>query len=130
MLALRFFGLVLPYALVALIARYGWRHINPHSIGLGLQCVLTLADCGMLLVVDDWTVSSIQFWVQDNGPGLTAEQQSQLFTQFTRLHQVRVEGHGLGLSIVQRIVTKLGGEVGVESVVGQGSRFWFTLPCA
>jgi len=84
----------------------------------------------MLLVVDDWTVSSIQFWVQDNGPGLTAEQQSQLFTQFTRLHQVRVEGHGLGLSIVQRIVTKLGGEVGVESVVGQGSRFWFTLPCA
>ncbi len=74
--------------------------------------------------------SSIQFWVQDNGPGLSAEQQSRLFAQFTRLHQVRAEGHGLGLSIVQRIVTKLGGEVGVESVVGEGSRFWFTLPRA
>ncbi|MBN2003679.1 MAG: HAMP domain-containing histidine kinase [Anaerolineae bacterium] len=74
-------------------------------------------------------VTSIQFWVQDNGPGLTTEQQSQLFTQFARLHQVKVEGHGLGLSIVQRIIAKLGGEVGVESVVGQGSRFWFTLPC-
>ncbi len=68
-----------------------------------------------------------RFWVQDNGAGLTAEQQSRLFTQFTRLHQVRIEGHGLGLSIVQRIVTKLGGEVGVESEVGRGSRFWFTL---
>jgi signal transduction histidine kinase len=73
--------------------------------------------------------SSIQFWVQDNGPGLTEVQQGRLFTQFTRLHQVRAEGHGLGLSIVQRIVTKLGGDVGVESEVGQGSRFWFTLPC-
>jgi signal transduction histidine kinase len=71
--------------------------------------------------------SEIVFWVLDKGPGLTEEQQSRLFTQFTRLHQVRAEGHGLGLSIVQRIVTKLGGEVGVESVVGQGSRFWFTL---
>jgi signal transduction histidine kinase len=74
------------------------------------------------------STSSIQFWVQDNGPGLTTEQQSRLFTQFTRLHQVRIEGHGLGLSIVQRIVAKLGGAVGVESAVGQGSRFWFALP--
>ncbi len=73
---------------------------------------------------------SIQFWVQDNGDGLTVEQQSRLFTQFTRLHQVRIEGYGLGLSIVQRIVAKLGGEAGVESAVGQGSRFWFTLPGA
>ncbi len=70
------------------------------------------------------------FWVRDNGPGLTEEQRARLFTQFTRLHRVRAEGHGLGLSIVQRIVTKLGGEVGVESEWGQGSRFWFTLPYA
>ena len=72
---------------------------------------------------DGW----IRFWVQDNGPGLDEAQQAQLFTQFTRLHQVRVEGHGLGLSIVQRIVGKLGGEVGVESAPGTGSRFWFSL---
>ncbi len=70
----------------------------------------------------------IRFWVQDNGPGLTPEQQAQLFTQFTRLHQKSAEGYGLGLSIVQRIITRLGGQVGVESVVGQGSRFYFTLP--
>ncbi len=72
--------------------------------------------------------SQVVFWVKDNGIGLTKEQQARLFAQFTRLHEVRVEGHGLGLSIVQRIVEKLGGVVGVKSVVGQGSTFWFTLP--
>ncbi len=75
-------------------------------------------------------VTSIQFWVQDNGMGLTPEAQAQLFTEFARLEQTRAEGHGLGLSIVQRIIAKLGGEVGVESAVGRGSRFWFTLPVA
>lgn len=70
----------------------------------------------------------IRFWVKDNGEGLTLEQQSQLFTPFTRLNQAAIEGHGLGLSIVQRIVKKLGGEVGVDSTPGQGSTFFFTLP--
>ncbi|MBZ0275501.1 MAG: PAS domain S-box protein [Anaerolineae bacterium] len=70
----------------------------------------------------------VRFWVRDNGPGLTPEQQSQLFTPFTRLKQVEVEGHGLGLSIVRRIVEKLGGTVGVSSAVGEGSVFSFTLP--
>jgi signal transduction histidine kinase len=51
-----------------------------------------------------------------------------LFTLFTRLEQTRVKGHGLGLSIARRIVDKLGGEVGVESKIGEGSTFWFTLP--
>lgn len=70
----------------------------------------------------------ICFWVRDNGKGLTPEEQAQLFTPFTRLHITRIEGHGLGLSIVRQIVEQLGGQVGVESEVGQGSRFYFTLP--
>ena len=70
----------------------------------------------------------IRFWVSDNGPGLTPEEQARLFIPFTRLNQVRAKGHGLGLSIVRRIVDKLGGQVGVESEVGAGSLFWFTLP--
>ena len=70
---------------------------------------------------------SAQFWVQDNGPGLKADEQITLFTEFTRLSKVRLEGHGLGLSIVRRIVDKLGGQVGIESEVGGGSRFFFTL---
>lgn len=72
---------------------------------------------------------TIKFWVRDDGIGLSAAQQTQLFTPFERLHQVRVEGHGLGLSIAKRIVEKLGGQVGVESegIPGQGSKFYFTL---
>ncbi len=70
----------------------------------------------------------VRFWVSDNGPGLTSEEQARLFTPFTRLDQDRVKGHGLGLSIVQRIVEKLGGQVGIEGEVGQGSVFTFSLP--
>lgn len=72
--------------------------------------------------------SQVRFWVRDNGSGLTEEEQGRLFTPFTRLYQGRTKGHGLGLSIVRRIVEKLGGQVGVESHVGQGSTFFFTLP--
>ena len=74
----------------------------------------------------------IRFWVRDNGPGLTPEEQAQLFMPFTQLDQARALGHGLGLSIVRRILEKLGGQVGVESegVPGEGCRFWFTLPAA
>ncbi len=70
----------------------------------------------------------IRFWVRDNGAGIAPDAQAQLFTQFTRFDQVRAEGHGLGLSIVKRIVEKLGGQVGVESQIGYGSTFFFTLP--
>jgi signal transduction histidine kinase len=72
--------------------------------------------------------TTIRFWVRDNGPGLTLEDQARLFLPFTRLDQARATGYGLGLSIVRRIVEKLGGQVGVESEVGRGSVFFFTLP--
>jgi signal transduction histidine kinase len=70
----------------------------------------------------------IRFWVRDNGPGLTPEEQNRLFVPFTRVGRIQAKGHGLGLSIVQRIMSKLNGRVGVESEVGAGSTFYFTLP--
>ncbi len=73
----------------------------------------------------------VRFWVRDNGSGISAENQKLLFKKFERLDQVKTEGHGLGLSIVRRIIEKLGGQVGVESNTGsklQGSVFYFTLP--
>lgn len=69
----------------------------------------------------------VRFWVKDNGPGISAADQAQLFTPFTQLNSTK--GHGLGLSIVQRIVSKCGGEVGCTSS-NLGSTFWFTLPAA
>ncbi|MGA1791996.1 MAG: sensor histidine kinase [bacterium] len=71
---------------------------------------------------------SVYFWLHDNGQGLTPQQQAKLFTPFTRLPHVNSKGHGLGLSIVWRIMKKLGGRVGVESEPGQGSTFSFVLP--
>ncbi len=72
-----------------------------------------------------------RFWVQDNGEGLSPEQFERLFIPFERLHQVHTKGHGLGLSIVRRIIEKLGGRVGAEpNQETQGSTFYFTLPLA
>jgi signal transduction histidine kinase len=72
----------------------------------------------------------VRFWVRDYGPGISAEDQARLFTPFTQLDHGLGQGHGLGLSIVHRIADKLGGKAGMESVVGQGSLFYFTLPAA
>jgi len=78
----------------------------------------------------DESGGKVRFWVRDNGPGLSDEQKARLFMPFTRLHQARATGQGLGLSIVRRIMEKLGGEAWVESELGKGSTFGFTLPAA
>ena len=70
----------------------------------------------------------VRFWVSDNGQGLTPEEQAVLFVRGGQLQRSLGLGHGLGLSIVRRIVEKLGGQVGVQSAAGQGSTFFFNLP--
>jgi two-component system, sensor histidine kinase and response regulator len=72
----------------------------------------------------------LRFWTRDNGPGIPPEARTQLFTRGNPLRRLSVSGQGLGLPLVHNIVDKLGGEVGVESEVGQGSLFYFTLPAA
>jgi signal transduction histidine kinase len=70
----------------------------------------------------------VRFWIRDNGPGLTSDDQSRLFVPFTRLAPAIVEGNGVGITIVQRIIERLGGPIGIESVVGLESTFSFRLP--
>lgn len=69
-----------------------------------------------------------RFWVRDNGHGINPEIQNRLFSPFVRDITKRVDGYGLGLSIVRRIIEKLGGQVGVQTTTNQGSLFYFTLP--
>jgi signal transduction histidine kinase len=84
--------------------------------------------CRVILTAEPRPEGWIRFGVQDNGKGLTPEAQALLFTEFTRLDKIRAKGHGLGLSIVQRIMEKLNGRTGIQSEVGQGSTFYFELP--
>ena len=76
------------------------------------------------------TATHARFWVHDDGPGLSPEEQRQLFVPFARVGSRSSDGHGLGLSIVRRIAERLGGTCGVESAPGAGTRFWFALPLA
>ncbi len=69
------------------------------------------------------------FRIRDNGIGIPAESLDRIFGIFQRLHGVdQYPGSGIGLSLCKRIVERHGGAIGVESVVGTGSTFWFSIP--
>lgn len=72
----------------------------------------------------------LKFVISDSGIGIRKEQQNKLFQVFSQVdqkHNRRFEGTGLGLAICKKLVKLLGGEIGVESEIGKGSQFWFTL---
>lgn len=71
--------------------------------------------------------------VVDRGYGISAQDQAGLFTQFFRSDDLKIreqQGWGLGLYVTRQLVELMGGEMGMESELEQGSRFWFSLPAA
>ena len=71
--------------------------------------------------------TQLRFSVTDTGKGIPAEKQSEVFNRFVKLDSF-IQGAGLGLSICQSLVERMGGKIGVESQEGEGSCFWFTHP--
>ena len=72
----------------------------------------------------------MRFEVSDQGPGIPAEHQPGLFEKFFRVPGSPEGGSGLGLFIARGIVQAHGGQIGVQSVPGHGTVFWFTIPVA
>jgi signal transduction histidine kinase/HAMP domain-containing protein len=82
---------------------------------------------GEILLAAEETTDFVQFTVRDTGRGIEAERLSTIFDRFNPFSE---SGTGLGLALVRRLVESLGGQIAVESRLGNGTTFRFTLPVA
>jgi PAS domain S-box-containing protein len=102
------------------------------------QCVSALLDNAVKFVAEgikpsvslgtEKCASEVKLWVQDNGIGIAPETQTRLFDIFYKFHHPgEYPGTGIGLPLAKKAVERMEGRIGVESEIGQGSRFWIAL---
>jgi len=85
--------------------------------------------CPRLRISAETRGAAVRLWIEDNGIGIRKEHHEQIFGLFKRLHGgEEFPGTGIGLAIVHKGVDRMGGNAGVESTPGHGSRFWIELP--
>lgn len=103
------------------------------------QCLSNLLDNAVKFIPDgveprvrvraETMDKDVRLWVEDNGIGIAPEYQNRIFGVFERIpNSKNYAGTGIGLAIVKKAATRMGGTVGVESAPGKGSRFWVLLP--
>ena len=88
-------------------------------------------DGGVSITAEDLGLQTVRIGIRDTGPGISTTDQAKLFQEFQQADSSitrKKGGTGLGLAISKRIIEMHGGRIWVDSVVGQGSTFSFTLP--
>jgi len=101
------------------------------SLSLLDNAIKYTPDEGSITIRSSMNPNNIMISVTDTGIGIEPKDQEKLFSEFYQVDRVRDEalgGMGIGLALTKRLVNLLGGEIGVESELGKGSTFWFTLP--
>ena len=105
------------------------RHLRQTLLNLLGNAIKFTTAGGVRLVISRSEESRLQFDVVDTGPGIEPEALAEIFTAFAQTEAgAAAGGAGLGLAISQHLIARMGGELKVDSTLGQGSRFWFTLP--
>ena len=114
----------LPRYFVGDVARV--RQVLMNLVGNAIK----FTDAGHVLLGVEASKRGVKVWVRDTGPGLDQKTQKRLFESFTQADASTTRkfgGTGLGLAICKQLVGMMGGDIGVESRVGEGANFWFTL---